>query len=94
MFRAFGHEDIMILDGGLPEWINNNYPTAPIKEEDKKGDFIVLSEHTNVITYEQICDTIETKDKIIMDARSSSRFSGSSPEPRSHIKSGSIPKCL
>ena len=27
-FQVFGHNDISVLDGGLPKWVSHGYPTV------------------------------------------------------------------
>ncbi len=40
LFKAFGHENVAVLDGGLPEWLKLNYRTEPKKEfTGRKGNF-------------------------------------------------------
>ena len=40
MFKTMGHQNIVVLDGGLPDWVNNGFKTETITKKDyKTGDF-------------------------------------------------------
>ena len=92
MFRAFGHDHVAVLDGGLPKWmaekrpidkgvvepIPTHYEEAPLKE--------VL-----IRRYDDILKNIDSKEETLVDARSAGRFRGEEPEPRPSKKAGHIP---
>lgn len=92
LFDYFGHTNIAVLDGGLPEWkkhhfqIENNYKTVT-----KKGNFIAESIEKLVTDFEGIKHFSNSKDTLILDARSKKRFLGEIPEPRKGLRSGTIP---
>ena len=40
MYKTMGHQNVFVLNGGLPDWIKNNYPTEIIQpQEYKTGNF-------------------------------------------------------
>lgn len=92
MFKSMGHENVSVLDGGLPEWILNNYETEIIqKQQITKGDFTSKFNPNFQKTASDILLNIETKKAVVVDARSYERFFGLKPETRENLKSGHIP---
>jgi len=98
MFRAFGHKNSSILDGGLPEWeslkkVTETEPGSEFKPE--KSVYSSPSFDQSVIrSYEQIVTNSSKTDsasEIVLDARSAGRYHGTDPEPRPGLSSGHIP---
>ncbi len=91
MFRAMGHINISVLDGGLPGWINDNHKVIDSYNVDfNEGDFDAIFDIDSVTSYIDIKQNIVTQNALLIDARSRGRFDGSSPEPRKNLKSGKI----
>ncbi len=91
MFRTFGHTNISVLDGGLPQWIVNNFPTQNYSQKSiDTGNFKATLEGNRVKTFNDIAINTETQEYYLLDARSSGRFRGTAPEPRAQLKSGAI----
>ena len=93
MFRAMGHSDVAVLDGGLPAWCKNRYPTESINEEAPYsiGDFTATFDTSVIKGAEEVLASVQSRDCLILDARSSDRFAGTKPEPREGVRSGHIP---
>lgn len=92
MFKAMGHEDVFVLDGGLPDWLKEGYPTERSTElSATSGNFVSAFRPSYVLSYEQIVANSDEPLFTIVDARSKGRFDGTSPEPRKGLKSGHIP---
>ena len=95
LFRTFGFSNIFVLDGGLPEWIKQNFTTVSnYSSVEKGGNFkAVYQPHKNVFI--ESLDAIANDSKCtIIDARSSERFKSEVPEPRKGLRSGNIPNSL
>ena len=45
MFRAFGHDKVWVLDGGLPNWKANNYPVESDGSQVESGQEAVSAVH-------------------------------------------------
>lgn len=92
LFKTFGHANSAILDGGLPAWIEQNYPTEPKGNNSKpKGDFKAVF-NPDRVTYFKDLDVLSQSEKhTIIDARSAERFRCEVPEPREGLRSGTIP---
>lgn len=95
MFKAMGHSNVFVLDGGLPEWIKEGFPTEKQQQTDyPKGDFEAKFQSELIKNKEQILENIATKKAVLMDARSSDRFNATLVEPRAGMRSGHIPGSL
>lgn len=96
MFRAFGHDKVSVLNGGLVKWQREDRPvTGHIPSPDHKSFKAVLRPEL-VQSIDDVKASVRTGDRNILDARSVARFHGNAPEPREGIRSGHIPgsKCL
>ena len=91
LFKVMGHENISVLDGGLPSWIKTGNKTSDsYSKPNQLGDFESSFNDDLVIKYEDILSNLNTPQFCVMDARSEGRFNGTAPEPRKHLKSGHI----
>ncbi len=96
MFKAMGHRDIAVLDGGLPAWRRANLPciieTKPASR--KPGNFRAMFDPKLVTNSKNILDEMDNKNTLILDARSQGRFLAKEAEPRKNLKGGHIPNSL
>ena len=91
MFRVFGHDDVRVLNGGMPAWLAEDYPLTPKNDtppETKK--FASRFRHSLIRTKDDIEKNIDTMDETLIDVRDQMRFLGLSEEQRP-IPSGHIP---
>ncbi|WP_375561456.1 sulfurtransferase [Bernardetia sp. OM2101] len=93
MFKAMGHKNIAVLDGGLDVWMENGYETESIitSNETVENNFEANIQSEYIRNIEFIQKNIGTKQEYVIDARSAGRFNGTEEEPRKGLKSGSIP---
>lgn len=92
MYRTMGHQEVYVLNGGLPEWKKNNYPiVSDLINNTATGDFNTVFNPAAVKDYQFVISNIQSTKSQIIDARSAGRFNGSTPEPRQGLKSGNIP---
>lgn len=91
LFNIMGHQNIAVLDGGLPAWIDNGYPTEE-KTNTKydRGNFKAQFDIDLVRNHHFITDNIDHQEALVIDARSADRFNGIIPEPRKGLRSGHI----
>lgn len=95
MFNVMGFDQISVLDGGLPKWVERNFPAEAITEEDyAPGDFIANINSSRVQDIDFVKLNIDSQDHVLVDARSSGRFNGTAPEPRKGLASGCIPNSI
>lgn len=92
MFRAMGHDDVAVLDGGLPAWevagncLETGEPVSPAV-----GDFNAQYQSQWVIDGDTLLKQLNTPDVQVLDARAAARFYGTQPEPRQGVRSGHMP---
>lgn len=95
MFKTMGHDNIAVLDGGLPDWNNNGYPTeSRVQGEFEKGDFEEDFQSDYIKDFDFVLYNSKDPKALVIDARSAGRFNGTSPEPREGLSSGSIPESI
>ena len=95
MFKAMGHNNVAVLDGGLPEWVRNGYAIEDIEVAIyQAGNFTSDPVHDLKWDMHDVLQNIEAKTAIVVDARSAGRFNGTAPEPREGLRSGNIPHSL
>ncbi len=95
LFKAFGFENVAVLDGGFPEWISAGYTTEPMKlYEGKTGNFEATYKPELMKFFEDVKMASKTKSHTIIDARSAGRFNSLEPEPREGLRMGTIPNSV
>ncbi|CAH0536576.1 sulfurtransferase [Vibrio marisflavi] len=95
MFKAMGHKQVYVLDGGLTEWKRKGYQvTQSYREVTSTGDFNGHLSPSNFLSAQDVLAQIEQEDSLTIDARSKARFLGKTPEPRQGIRSGHIPNAV
>jgi len=91
MFRVFGHDNVFVLDGGLPKWIAEGRAVTAAATNPEKGNFTAAFRPAMVRSLSDMLENLRTKSALVLDARSAGRFDGLVPEPRAGMKSGHIP---
>lgn len=91
MFRVFGHERVAILDGGLPAWQRQGRPLEAGRVERPPAEFVARADSAAVWTLADVHANLDTGKAALIDARPSTRFAGTAPEPRPGLPSGHIP---
>lgn len=95
LLKAFGHTNVAVLNGGLPEWISKGYAVETrIGRKVESGNFIA-NYNSEYFKFFKDIETISKNDScLIMDARSAPRFNSETPEPRKDLRSGNIPNSV
>jgi thiosulfate/3-mercaptopyruvate sulfurtransferase len=91
-FRAMGHGDVAVLNGGLKKWLAEGRETEsgePIKRSNRHYTPRMNSELIRDV--DDMKALVKSREAQIVDARSPGRFEGTEPEPREGLKSGHIP---
>lgn len=95
LFRTFGHQQVAVLDGGLPAWLEAGFQTEKKQTyTGPKGNFKANLVSTYMRQYQEVLAAIDDPNKLILDARSEARFGGHAPEPREGLRSGHIPSSV
>ncbi len=93
-FRAMGHEDVVVLDGGLPKWIAEGWPVTDRAVRPTERHFTVRVANDLVRDRRQVARTLDNGREQVIDARPAARFRGEAPEPRAGLRSGHMPGAL
>lgn len=91
MFRVFGHNDVAVLDGGLPKWVAEGRPVEDTIPAPAERHFTARRNNFLVRDFDQISANLTAKRETVLDARSAGRFNGTEPEIRPNTRSGHIP---
>jgi thiosulfate/3-mercaptopyruvate sulfurtransferase len=91
MLRAMGHEDVVVLDGGLPKWRREGRPAEDLIPNPTRRHFTPRPDESLVRSFEQLRENLDMRREQVVDARSPSRFEGREQEPRAGVRSGHVP---
>ncbi len=94
MFRVFGHDDVAVLDGGLPKWLAEGRPVESLPPMPRERHFTARLNTLMVRDLDQVRRNLDSGREQVLDARSAGRFAGTAPEPRADLRSGHIPGSL
>jgi thiosulfate/3-mercaptopyruvate sulfurtransferase len=89
-FRAMGHDEVYVLDGGLPRWMAEGRPVISGSYTAKPRTFTPVYRPALVRDIRQVEQALASGDQVL-DARARERFQGSAPEPRPNLPSGHMP---
>jgi len=95
MFRVMGHRDVAVLDGGFDAWRRGGgaiEDLPPLVTTDRH--FTVRPRHDLVRDVSHVQQALMHGGAQIIDARSTARFRGETPEPRPGLRGGHIPGSL
>ena len=90
-FRAMGHEDVVVLDGGLPKWIAEGRPVEDGPAAPQERHFTPRWQADIYRSVDQMRDIVASGREQIIDARAAGRFEGKDPEPRAGLRGGHMP---
>lgn len=92
-FRLFGHQNVYVLDGGLPAWIAAGHSTAPCTQSYEAAQYETDTPLAKAAEIDDVLSAIENGMQII-DARPPGRFNGTAPEPREGLSNGHMPGAI
>lgn len=93
-FRVFGHDDVAVLDGGLPKWLREGRPVESGWPQPQERHFTARLNHFMVRDLDQMRANIKSRREQVLDARSAGRFNGTEPEIWPGRRPGHIPGSL
>lgn len=92
MFRAMGHDNVAVLDGGLPAWMDAGYETSStLTISSLRGDFASNPRPGLIVDSQTVTHALSDSAYSVLDARSAGRFHGQEPEPRAGLRGGHMP---
>ena len=92
--RAYGVEEVRILEGGLNKWIAEGRPLESGEAHPKPRTFTPHLNPHFVASLQDVRAALKSGSAQVVDARPAERFRGEAPEPRPGLKSGHIPGSL
>jgi len=93
-FRAFGHDAVAVLDGGLRKWQAEGRPVERGGAAPAHRTFAARRRPELVRDLEAMRANVASRAAQVLDARSAGRFAGTEPEPRPGLRGGHIPGSL
>jgi len=90
-FRAFRHDRVAVLDGGLPKWRAEGRPVQSGFAAPTPRRFSARLDRRLVRDVRQMRANLKSRREQVLDARSPGRFTGTEPEPRAGLRAGHIP---
>ena len=94
MFRAFGHDNVGVLDGGLPKWRSDGHPVESDTVVPSPAEFSANARPELLRLLQQVKANLSSGGEQVIDARGASRYNGTEPETRAGLRSGHIPGSL
>jgi thiosulfate/3-mercaptopyruvate sulfurtransferase len=94
MFKAMGHDDVAVLDGGLPKWLRETRPVTDAPTNVRPRHFTPRPNHAALRDWSQVAEGLETGRETVVDVRSAERFAGNAPEPRPGVRRGHMPGAI
>ncbi|WP_341990135.1 3-mercaptopyruvate sulfurtransferase [Azorhizobium sp. AG788] len=92
--KAFGVREVLILDGGMPKWVEEGRPTESGPAIRAPAVFSARLDRSIVADIAKVETAVAGSIIQVLDARPADRFAGTAPEPRPGISSGHIPGSL
>ena len=95
LFKAFGYNNVAVLNGGFPAWLKAEYNTEPMTSYSGAiGDFTAHLQPKYMAFFDDVKAASANKTHKIIDARSAGRFNCEVPEPREGLRMGTIPNSV
>ncbi len=93
MFRVFGHEDVAVLNGGLPRWFREQRPLEEFTDPPRptRRHFTPRTNHLLVRDREQVRANIDSRREQLVDGRPADRFRGTAEETWPVTHYGHVP---
>jgi thiosulfate/3-mercaptopyruvate sulfurtransferase len=94
MFRAFGHDRVAVLDGGILKWRAEGRGLEKGSPRIESATFTARLRPGIVRAMDDVADALRSGSAQVVDMRSTGRFQGTDPEPRAGLPSGHMPGAL
>ena len=92
MLRVFGHDNVQVLDGGLPAWIAAGGTTeSGTPAPAGPASFTARYNNKMVRSLDNMRNNLKSRAALMLDARAAARFYAQVPEPRPGMRSGHVP---
>jgi len=91
MFKAMGHDDVKVLDGGFPKWKREARAVEDGPASPTPKTFEASLRPAIMRSFDDVMAIVKDRSAQIADARSPGRFTGSEAEPRAGVRGGHMP---
>ena len=92
LLGLFGHDNVAVLDGGLPKWRKDGHPTeAGAAKPRAPATFRADFRRRRLRGIGDMLTIVGTASELVLDARATGRFNGTAPEPRKGVRGGHMP---
>lgn len=91
MLRHMGHEDVAVLDGGLPRWRAEGRPLTDADDAPAAGRLTPRPRPELLAAADDVARAAGAGAPQVVDARAAARFEGRAPEPRAGLRAGHVP---
>ncbi len=98
MLRIFGHDNVRVLNGGLPAWIAAGGEVANVHVDNPET--ITATTYRSTFRPAMVTDIDTVWQQLqqgvvqVLDARAAPRFKGEQPEPRPGVRCGHMPGAI
>lgn len=93
-FRAMGHRNAAVLDGGLPKWLKEDRPVTSARSMTRSAVYKASFKPGFVCDAADLRTKLSASDALVLDARSQDRFLAKALEPREGLRSGHMPGAI
>ncbi len=93
-FRLFGAKNVVVLDGGFPQWKAEGRPVEAGEVKRSPRSFKATLDAAQVAMLDDVRLSLSNGSAQVVDARAAERFRGTAPEPRPGLRSGHMPGAL
>lgn len=94
MLRAMGHDNVFVLDGGLPAWKRESRPLDGDPVVPRRAGFTARPVPALIRDFDGMMEIVRTRSAQVVDARGPARFRAREPEPRPGVRGGHMPGAL
>jgi thiosulfate/3-mercaptopyruvate sulfurtransferase len=91
MFRVFGHDNVVVLDGGLTKWLAEGRPVESGDVSVAPRTFVARKRPELVADWREVLDNLSSRRAQLVDARMAKRYSGELPTGYPGIAGGHVP---
>jgi len=91
MLRLFGHRNVALLDGGLPQWKADGRPLETAVPNPPLRRFTARFDPALVRDKQALLGNLATRREQVVDARAAGRFAGVAEETQPRLRRGHIP---
>ncbi|MGH8254083.1 MAG: 3-mercaptopyruvate sulfurtransferase [Steroidobacteraceae bacterium] len=92
MLRLFGHDQVAVLDGGLPKWRAEGRAVQSGEQPASSPVRYRAALRTRLLRgLGDVRENLQSRRELMLDARSADRFHARVPEPRTGLRGGHVP---